>query len=166
MNAIKELYKKYGDIVFRMALSHLCHVGVDRIKDVNIEESVKEVLASPNNTLIDNKLQAEILKCAYALAQLSLWDILAFVKTDVEISGVTVHPGIIVDFHNKSTGWNYATYVIPSGTNEDTIEEIAAEVREKNTLYSKEKVQSMLVSAFRSRGIFLKPVEQDMSIGI
>lgn len=163
---IREICNKYGENVFRMALSHMVAVGSDRLQKANVEEAVKAILASDSqNALITPQLQVEILRCAYELAHHDLWDILAFVQTDIFIHGVTVHPGIIVDFYDGQSDKKCCTYVLPADTDEELIEEVADTIRKKRSLHNYGGMLDAAVrTEFKEKGIALKPVGQDFGI--
>lgn len=166
INSIREICKKHGEAVFRMSLSHMVAVGADRLRNINVEEAVKEILATDNpKALITPQMQASILRCTCELAQQDLWDILAFVQTDIGIQGISVHPGVYVDFCDKQTGGKLCTCVLPAGTDEDLIEEVAEEIR-KNKLPNSfgAQLSSLIRAEFRKKGIRVEPVGQDLGI--
>lgn len=164
---IREICNKYGENVFRMALSHMVAVGSDQLRRANMEEAVKVILASDSqNALITPQMQVKILRCAYELARHhELWDILAFVQTDICIHGVTVHPGIIVDFYDGRSNKKCCTYVLPADTDEELIEEVTDAIRKKRSLHNYGGMLDAAVrTEFKEKGIALKPVGQDFGI--
>lgn len=163
---IRDICKKYGETVLRMSLSHMVAVGSDRLRNANVEEAVKVILASDSqNALITPQMQAEILRCACELAQQDLWDILGFVQTDIGIQGVVTHPGVIVDFYDGLSGRRYGTFVLPPDTDEELIEDVAAEIRNAKTSVSRgDQVPGIIRSEFQKKGIRPKVVGQDFGI--
>lgn len=166
INSIREICKKHGEAVFRMALSHMVAVGSDRLRSINVDEAVKEILASDNpKALITPQMQASILRCTCELAQQDLWDILAFVQTDIGIQGISIHPGVIVDFYDARTDTKCCTYVLPADTSEDLIEDVADEIRkEKHALMSGNPLRELIRAEFRKKGIRVEDVGQDLGI--
>lgn len=43
-NTIKEIQRKYGEHVFRMAITHLFDIGVKHLKDADVEQTCQEIL--------------------------------------------------------------------------------------------------------------------------
>lgn len=165
ITTIRNICKKYSEAVFRMALTHMVEVGADRLRNINVEEAVKEILASKQKSILTPAMQAEILRCACELAQQDLWDILAFVQTDISIQGVSIHPGVYVDFYDTRTDTKCCTYVLPADTSEDLIEDVADEIRkEKHALMSGNHLAELICSEFRKKGIRVEPVGQDLGI--
>ena len=166
ITTIRNICKKYNEGVFRMALTHMVEVGADRLRNINVEEAVKEILASDNSkAFITPQMQASILRCACELALQDLWDILAFVQTDISIRGVSIHPGVYVDFYDTRTDTKCCTYVLPADTSEDLIEDVADEIRkEKHALMSGNHLAELICSEFRKKGIRVEPVGQDLGI--
>ena len=166
-NEIRNIYKKFGEPVFRMALSHMVAIGSNRMKKVVIEDAVREILTAGSNGLITHEMQIEILKCSWELAQHELWDILAFVQTDIGIQGVTIHPGVIVDFFDSRTDKKCCTYVLPADIDEDLIEEVADTIRKKRSLHNYGgQLDAAIRTELREKGVTVKPVGQDFGIEI
>lgn len=165
---IRNICKKYSEAVFRMALSHMVAVGSDRLRNINVEEAVKEILASDNpKAFITPQMQASILRCACELAQQDLWDILAFVQTDISIHGVVIHPGVIVGFYEGMGDKKYCTYVLPADTSEDLIEDVAEAIRNTRPAHCNNAQLAELVrSEFRKKSIRVKDIEEDLDIGL
>ena len=164
-NEIRDICKRYGENVFRMALSHMVAVGTDRLQNINVDETVKEIHATGGNSLITPDMQAAILRCAYELAQKDLWDILAFVQTDIAIHGISIHPGVIVDFYDPWTETKCCTYVLPADTSEDLIEDVAEEIRKARPACCKsEQLADLIRTAFRKKGVRVENIGQDLGI--
>ena len=165
---IREICKKYSEPVFRMALSHMAATGMDQLKTVDVEKAVEQILSAGSNGLLTTDMQIQILKCAWELAQHELWDILAFVQTDICIYGVTTHPGVIVDFFDSRIEKKCCTYVLPADTDEGVIEEVADTIRKDRALhdYYGGQLDAAVRTKFKEKGITLKPVGQDFGIEI
>lgn len=122
---LRELHQKYGDYVFRLALSVLFDNGMKNIKKSELEkECVTIIKSTPENSLVTGEMQANIYRCAYALSEMTVWDILKFVRTDIEIDGAIVHPGMIVEFRQGAKGKEIMTLVLPPETTEEQVEEL------------------------------------------
>ena len=122
---LRELYQKYGDYVFRLALCVLFYNGMKNIKESELEKECMTIIKStPENSLVTGEMQANIYRCAYDLSEMTVWDILKFVRTDIEIDGAIVHPGMIVEFRQSAIGKGIMTLVLPPETTEEQIEEL------------------------------------------
>ena len=122
---LRELYQKYGDYVFRLALCVLFYNGMKNIKASELEKECMTIIKStPENSLVSGEMQANIYRCAYDLSEMTVWDILKFVRTDIEIDGAIVHPGMIVEFRQSANGKGIMTLVLPPETTEEQIEEL------------------------------------------
>lgn len=168
LEKIREISKKHGENVFRMALSHMVAVGADCLHNINVEEAVKEILASDEPAaLITPQMQAAILRCAWELAQQDLWDILAFVQTDIGIQGISVHPGVIVDFYDQQRGVKCCTFVLPADTSDDQIEDVAEEIRKAKLPHCHDdQLAALIRTEFRKKGICVDAVKQDWGIEV
>jgi len=157
---IRELYKKYSETTFRMALDHLFDIGIvnfSKRSEQDIENICRKSLSeTPNNSLISGKARADIIRCAYELSKFSVWDILKFVQTDLKIDGATVHPGIIIRFLNNESGAEIKTVVVPSETTTEQIDtaiaivEDRAEIHRKNGIFSSFSARYEIQNAFNS----------------
>lgn len=165
LDTIRAISKKHGENVFRMALTHMVEVGADRLRNINVEETVAEILATDCKSLISPQMQASILRCAWELAQQDLWDILAFVQTDIGIQGISVHPGVIVDFYDKQRGVKCCTFVLPADTGDDQIEDVAEEIRKAKLPHCHDdQLAALIRTEFRKKGICVDAVKQDWGI--
>lgn len=122
---LRELYQKYGDYVFRLALCVLFYNGMKNIKESELEKECMTIIKStPENSLVTGEMQANIYRFAYDLSEMTVWDILKFARTDIEIDGAIVHPGMIVEFRQSANGKGIMTLVLPPETTEEQIEEL------------------------------------------
>ena len=122
---VEAISTKYGDHIFRLAVPHLFQVGTVNLKNLDVEAVCGAILnAPPDNHLMTPEFQADLIRCAAELAQEPVWDILKYIQTGIEISGVTVHPGIIVDFKQNATGKHIMTCTVPPDTEEETLDEV------------------------------------------
>lgn len=129
MKKIKEIWKKYNDYVFRLAVTHLFSVGIENLKNINIDVVAKECIENtPDNYPMTGEFRAQLMRCAYELAQLPMWDILKFVQTEIKIDNTTVHPNVFVQFRSASTNEEYLSFALPADTSEFDVEEIVERI--------------------------------------
>lgn len=128
---ISDLHKQYGDLLFRMALGHLFYVGMEQMKALDIEEVVKQAASIKDSAFITASAQSDILRCAHALAHLNVWDILAYIQTDIKINGTTVHPGLVAHFSDGVTGKSYCTCILPADTDPFDLDEIGEKINDR-----------------------------------
>ncbi len=122
---IRELYQKYGEYCFRLALSFLFDTGMKNIKEEDIDKECEKIIkGTPANSFISGEMQADIYRCAHALSEMTVWDILKYVRTDLEIDGAVVHPGMIVEFRNNVNGKGIMTLVLPPETTEEQVNDV------------------------------------------
>lgn len=88
---IKKIEDRYGTIYFRMALSHLLDVGFQHITAENVAETKAKIMADaasrtgPGIPVMTPEFQCQLLDIALELTQYGLWNLLAYVKTDVVV---------------------------------------------------------------------------------
>ena len=85
--AIETVRNKYGEELFRMALTYLFDAGHSHIDEENAEETKRDIMAEkPTGTpVMTPGFQCHIIDAALELKQLSVWTLLAYVKTQVFI---------------------------------------------------------------------------------
>lgn len=166
---IGEISRKYGEHVFRMAITHLMQVGVDNLKDADVEAVCKKMMReTPENYIMTPEFRCNILKCSVELAQIPVWDILKYIQTDIGIDGVTVHPGIIVDFKQNATCRPIMTCMLPPDTDEDTLDEVVKTVEDKLEVHIKKNgsgygfsFPSAIEDAFKTANVRIKNIPVD-----
>lgn len=88
---IQKIEDKYGLLCFRMGLSHLFDCGHQNITEECVEKTKIQIMkeaeadTSGNISLFSPETQCHLMDIVLELAQFSLWDLLAYVKTNVEI---------------------------------------------------------------------------------
>ena len=92
MSSIKEIYNKYGDVVFRMALYHMIDKGKDSFTDESVAECKEQIRKDDaeaqrvgKTPVLGVAFQDEILDCALELTRQSTTDILLFVKRNIHL---------------------------------------------------------------------------------
>lgn len=89
---IEAIRNKYGEVMFRMAISHLMDVGIRHLTKENVEETCKEIMASDDSgRFMSNEFECEIVQTAYELALVSHIDLLVYIQREVAYD---VHDGI------------------------------------------------------------------------
>jgi hypothetical protein len=93
MNEIRNIEDKYGLVLFRAGLFHLVDVGHRRLSEIDIEESVKQIMgekdaADGTTSIMTPEFQCEILRCAAELSNFSILTLFAYIKKYVEVSGL------------------------------------------------------------------------------
>ena len=144
-NTIKEIQRKYGEHVFRMAITHLFDIGVKHLKDADVEQTCQEILETmPKNSILTPELSADILRCSVEIAKLPIWNALG----DLIFSGV-----------------------VPADTDECTLYEIEESVNMKMEAYEKEhgsyygfSHKDAIVQSFKEAGIRLTAPVADKTI--
>ena len=122
---LQTIYNTYNDYVFRLAVTHLFSVGVDNIKKIDIGTAEKECLEkTPENYIMTGAFRAQLLRCAYALAQIPMWDILKFIQMNIKVDNTTVHPGVFVRFRSTSTNEEFLSCALPAETTESDLCEV------------------------------------------
>lgn len=122
---LQTIYKTYNDYVFRLAVTHLFSVGVENLKNIDIEAVVKECIEkTPDNYPMTGEFRAQLTRCAYDLAQIPMWDILKFIQTEVKIDNTTIHPGVIVQFRSARTNEEYLSCALPAEITEADLDEV------------------------------------------
>ena len=82
---IEAIRNKYGEVVFRMGISHLMDVGTRHLTKENVEETCKEIMESDDTgRFMTNAFMCEIVKAAYDLAHISQTDLLVYIQREVE----------------------------------------------------------------------------------
>ncbi len=92
MYAIRAVEEKYGNVTFRMGVSHLFDVGSGNLISENVEEGFKQIhceyeanKANGRTTFMTPEFQCGILRCAAELSIHSVWDLIRYVKSYMDI---------------------------------------------------------------------------------
>lgn len=172
LNKIREINKRHNDTAFRMALDHLFRVGSDALSKVSEEEIdniCKNIIATePKNSLMTGEMRADILRCAYELSKISLWDILKYVQIDMKIDGAIVHPGMIVRLLNEYSGSELTTIVVSADVLDEAIDEVfeafgnkASDCRKRYGNLHYFEADKEIRAAFKAVGISVQSIEPD-----
>jgi hypothetical protein len=92
-NEISAIDNKYGQVLFRMGLTHLGDVGIRNLTDENVEECIKQIKAKEEESLIKGRVsimtpefQSTVVRCAAELARFDIWELFAYIKKHISIS--------------------------------------------------------------------------------
>ena len=81
---IDSVRDKYGDIVFRMSISHLMDVGIRHLTEENVEETCKQLMQKDDSkSFMTNGFQCSLVRAAYELAQIPHIDLLVYIQREV-----------------------------------------------------------------------------------
>ena len=81
---IESIRNKRGEIMFRMAISHLMDVGIRHLTEENVEETCKEIMQHDDSkAFMTNEFSCNLVRMAYELAQVPHTDLLVYIQRDV-----------------------------------------------------------------------------------
>lgn len=81
---IEAIRNKSGEIVFRMAISHLMDVGIRHLTEETVEDTCKEIMQQDDSkSFMTKEFQCNLVRIAYELAQISHTDLLVYIQREV-----------------------------------------------------------------------------------
>ena len=81
---IESIRNKCGEIMFRMAISHLMDVGIRHLTEENVEETCKEIMQKDDSkAFMTNEFSCNLVRMAYELAQVPHTDLLVYIQREV-----------------------------------------------------------------------------------
>ncbi len=81
---IDTIRNKCGEIMFRMAISHLMDVGIRHLTEENVEETCKEIMQHDDSrAFMTNEFSCNLVRMAYELAQVPHTDLLVYIQREV-----------------------------------------------------------------------------------
>ena len=164
---IKEIHKKYNDLVFRCAISHLFNVGGDTLRSADVEAGRRTIREKGDTPLMTAEFSEKIFLCAVELAQVDIWEVLKFVQTDIPISDCTVHPGKIVEFRRVESGDKILTCVVSPYEDDGKLEEVEEILNaEKAKFPFGYRTPDAIYKALHKVGIRPQEIEADCYIDI
>lgn len=166
---LKEIQEKYGEDIFRLAITHLIHVGIDSFSgqdiDVLCEAAVKN---TPDNTIMTGAYQADILRCAHAICNCPVNDLLRYVKTDVSMAGIQPHIHLMIAFRENATKRLVMSCMLPSDADSDMLNELTAEIERLEEAYEEMygslygfDLHRAIENAAKALNILLEPIPYD-----
>ena len=82
---INKLRRDYGEMIFRMAISHLMDVGMRHLTPELVNEAKDEIMKQDDSRmLVTNRLLCDVVECAGELAKINAIDLLVYIGRNVE----------------------------------------------------------------------------------
>lgn len=82
---IQHIRNEYGEIVFRMGLSHMMDVGMRHLTDENVAATIADIeRCDGSHSFMTNNFQIEIVECAQKLAQFEVPYLLVYVQRKMD----------------------------------------------------------------------------------
>ena len=82
---INKLRRDYGEITFRMAISHLMDVGMRNLTPELVNEAKDEIMKQDDRRMcVTNKLLCNVVECAGELAKIDATYLLVYIGRNVE----------------------------------------------------------------------------------
>ena len=89
------------------------------------------IKTTPENSIMTGEFRADVLRCSVELAKEPLWEVLKYIQTNIGIDGVTVHPGIVLNFRRNACMEEIMTCVVPADTSEDTLDNVIEAIEKR-----------------------------------
>ena len=126
---LKEIQKKYGENIFRLAITHLIYVGIEQFSKMDIDAICEKARHdTPNNSIMTGEFQADILRCAHAICKYSVDDLLRYIKTDMNMEGIPPHIRFLVVFRENATNRLIMSCMLPPNADTDVMNELTSEI--------------------------------------
>ena len=82
---INSIRRNYGEIIFRMAISHLTDVGMKNLTPELVNEAKDEIMKKDDSRmLVTNELLCDVVECAGELAKIDATYLLVYIGRNVE----------------------------------------------------------------------------------
>ena len=82
---INTIRRNYGEITFRMAISHLMDVGMKSLAPELVNEVKDEIMKQDDSRMcVTNKLLCDVVECAGELAKIDATYLLVYIGRNVE----------------------------------------------------------------------------------
>ena len=166
---LKIIQEEYGEDIFRLAITHLIHVGIEQFSkediDVLCERALRE---SPDNAIMTGEYQANILRCAHEICRFSVDDLLKFVKTDVSMAGIPPHLRLMIAFRANATEHLIMSCMLPPDADHEMLNTLTEEIERREDVYEKKHgsfygfdLRCAIENAARALKIPLEPIPYD-----
>jgi CO dehydrogenase/acetyl-CoA synthase epsilon subunit len=84
-NKIEVIRNKVGEIMFRMAISHLMDVGIRHLTEENVKETCDKIMQEDDSkAIMTNEFKCDLVRMAYELAQIPHIDLLVYIQREVD----------------------------------------------------------------------------------
>ena len=82
---INSIRRNYGEIIFRMAISHLMDVGMRNLTPELVNEAKDEIMKKDDSKMfVTNELLCDVVECAGELAKIDETYLLVYIGRNVE----------------------------------------------------------------------------------
>lgn len=82
---INSIRRNYGEIIFRMAISHLMDVGMRNLTPELVNEAKDEIMKKDDSKMfVTNELLCDVIECAGELAKIDEIYLLVYIGRNVE----------------------------------------------------------------------------------
>ena len=82
---INSIRRDYGEITFRMAISHLMDVGMRNLTPELVNEAKEEIMKQDDRKMfVTNELLCDVVECAGELAKINATYLLVYIGRNVE----------------------------------------------------------------------------------
>ena len=82
---INNLRRDYGEMIFRMAISHLMDVGMRNLTPELVNEAKDEIMKKDDSKMfVTNELLCDVVECAGELAKIDATYLLVYIGRNVE----------------------------------------------------------------------------------
>lgn len=82
---INSLRREYGEMIFRMAISHLTDVGMRNLTPELVDEAKAEIMKQDDSKMfVTNEALCDVVECAGELAKINAVDLLVYIGRNVE----------------------------------------------------------------------------------
>lgn len=82
---INNLRRDYGEMIFRMAISHLMDVGMRNLTPELVNEAKDEIMKQDDSKMfVTNEVLCDVVECAGELAKINAIDLLVYIGRNVE----------------------------------------------------------------------------------
>lgn len=77
---IDKIKSNYGEPIFRCSLGHLFEVGINNFNDKIVQNTINKISKEDDkNQIMTNDFKIEIIKCAFDLSKIDVWEILRYI---------------------------------------------------------------------------------------
>ena len=81
---IEAIRNKYGEMMFRMAISHLMDVGIRHLTEELVEDTCEKIMQEDDSkAFMTNEFKCNLIRAAYELAQISHTDLLVYIQREM-----------------------------------------------------------------------------------
>ena len=82
---INNIRRDYGEMIFRMAISHLMDVGMRHLTPELVNEAKDEIMKQDDRKMfVTNEALCDVVECAGELAKINAIDLLVYIGRNVE----------------------------------------------------------------------------------